>query len=53
MQSELFMVKVGFDFVVRLKGFATVSQKLLECNFMLMSSHMIGFFPTCLQMAAL
>ena len=43
MQSELFMVKLGFDFVVKLKGFATVSQKVLECNFMLMSSQMLRF----------
>ena len=44
MQSEFFMVELGFDFVVKLKGFATVSQKVLECNFMLMSSHMICLF---------
>jgi hypothetical protein len=43
MQSELFVVKHGFDFVVKLKGFATVSQKVLECNFMMMSSQMLWF----------
>ena len=43
MHSELFMVELGFDFVVKLKGFATVSQKMLECNFMLMSSQMLWF----------
>ena len=47
------MVKLGFDFVVKLKGFATVSQKVLECNFMLMSPHLMCFVLTCLQMAAL
>ena len=38
-----FMVEVGFDFVVKLKGFATASQTMLECNFTLMSSQMLLF----------
>ena len=44
MESELFMVKLGFDFEVKLNDFATVSQTVLECNFMLMSSQIVVVF---------